>query len=123
MKEKIFKEGLEELKKLCKENANKHGFYIEWERGKTSLNPIEALMKIVSEASEAMEAYVSQTLPNNGKNKVHQENWKENFEEEIIDMLIRIFHLAGDLELDLFSIFKKKMEYNKRRPKLHGKLT
>ncbi len=108
---------------LCKENANKHGFQVVWERKPGPLNPIEKLMKIVSECGEAMEAYVAQTKPNNGKNEIHCDNWKEYFEKEIADIFIRLFHMVGDLEIDLIDVLEKKMKENKLRPILHEKLT
>lgn len=109
--------------RYCKKVANDHGFFVQWERKEGPLNPIEKLMKIVSELSEAMEAYVAQTKPNDGINKIHCDNWKEHFEEEIADTFVRLFHLCGDLEIDIEKVLEKKMEYNKKRPHKHGKLT
>jgi NTP pyrophosphatase (non-canonical NTP hydrolase) len=114
---------LKKLIKDCKKNANKHGFYIVWEREDKPMNPVEALCKMMSECGEAMEAYVAQSKPNDGKNEIHCENWKEHFEEEIADLLIRTFHLCGDLDIDIDKALKTKMEYNKKRPYKHNKLT
>lgn len=114
---------LREWIEFCQKNANEHGFKVIWERKEGPMNPIEKLMKIVSELSEAMEAYVAQAKPNDGKNKIHCDNWREHFEEEIADVFIRLFHMCGDLEIDLEKILEKKMKYNKKRKFRHGKLT
>lgn len=105
---------IKKLVKECKAIANEHGFEVTWKRKEGPMNPIEALCKIISECGEAMEAYVSQT--NNPK-------WKEEFEEEIADLLIRTFHLIGDLKIDIEKVLEKKMKYNKDRPYRHRKLT
>jgi len=117
------KRSVSEWIEYCKKNANEHGFTIVWERQEGPMNPIEKLMKIVSECSEALEAYTAQSKPNDGKNKIHCDNWKEHFEAEIADIVIRTLHLVGDLDIDLESILEKKMKYNKKRSHLHGKLT
>jgi len=102
------------LMRECGRIANEHGFHITWERKEGPMNPIEALAKVMSEASEAIEAYVSQTNNN---------EWRQEFEEEIADIIIRVFHLCSDLGIDIDRVLTKKMEFNRRRPFRHGKLT
>jgi len=108
--------------KYCKRVANEHGFKIVWERKEAPLNPMEKLMLVVSECGEAMEAYRAQNKPNNGVNKIHCDNWRECFEEEVADIFVRLYHMCGDLGIDLEEILEKKMRYNKKRPFRHGKL-
>lgn len=109
--------------RYCRKVANDHGFFVAWERKDGPMNPIEKLMKIVSECSEAMEAYCAQTKPNNGENKVHCDNWEEHFEEEVADIFVRLFHMCGDLDIDIEKVLEKKMKFNKTRPFKHNKKT
>ena|SRR3990172_9112174 len=67
----------------------------------------EMLMLVVTELSEALEA--------------HRCNNFENFKEEIADTFIRLFDLSDVLCPEIEKEILKKMEYNKTRPKLHGK--
>ncbi len=102
------------LEKLVKENteiAHSHGFYITRHR-KGWMRILEALMLVVTELAEAAEAY-----------RIHGENWEKEFEEEIADTFIRLFHLCGDLGIDIERAIKEKMEKNKRRKYKHGKIT
>ena len=46
----------------------------------------------------------------------------DNFREEIADIFIRAADLCGGLEIDIEEEIKKKMEKNKGREKMHGKL-
>lgn len=48
-------------------------------------------------------------------------NMKNTFEDEIADATIRIFDLAGKMDIDLEYFMRMKMQYNKTRAKLHGK--
>ena len=77
------------------------GFITSWE------NMPEKLMLAVTEISEAMEAY--------------RHGDKQNFNEEIADTFIRLFDICGALGIDIEKEISKKMEYNKTRPRLHGK--
>lgn len=68
----------------------------------------ELLMLCVSELAEALEA--------------HRKNLKDShlpehkgFDVEIVDTFIRLFDLAGGLNIDLDTIYREKMEYNARR--------
>lgn len=67
----------------------------------------QKLMLIVGEASEAMEAL--------------RKNDRENFEEEIADIAIRVADFSGNYGIDLDTEIRKKMDKNKDRPYKHGK--
>jgi NTP pyrophosphatase (non-canonical NTP hydrolase) len=68
----------------------------------------ELLMLTVSELSEAMEGHrknlMDDKLPH-----------RRMFEVELADAIIRIFDLAGGLNLDLGGAYVEKMEYNASR--------
>jgi NTP pyrophosphatase (non-canonical NTP hydrolase) len=66
------------------------------------------LALIHSEVSEATEAARTGDTP--------------NFEEEIADIVIRCFDLAGAINLDLELVIQAKIAKNKNRPYRHGKL-
>ena len=86
---------------LIHNNAKDKGFWDE-ER-----NIGESLMLIVTEVAEAMEA--------------HRNDDRENFEEEIADVIIRTLDLCGGLGIDIEAAMRKKMQYNYTRPYKHGK--
>jgi len=107
---------LKELTEECTKNANNHGWFIFWGKIYNLINDSKENRKMSigdtlclchSELSEALEAY--------------RKDDKENFKEEIADEFIRLFHLCGDLNIDIETEIVKKMEVNKSRPKLHGK--
>jgi NTP pyrophosphatase (non-canonical NTP hydrolase) len=77
------------------------GFVTEWS------NMPEKLMLVVTELSEAMEAY--------------RHNDKKNFNEEIADTYIRLFDICGSIGIDIEKEIETKMEKNKIRPYRHGK--
>ncbi len=93
---------LRELTKLCYETAKEKGF---WDKER---NIGEALMLIVTELAEAMEA--------------HRVQDNENFKEELADTLIRLFDLCGGLNIDIQAEIEKKAAKNKSRPYKHGKI-
>lgn len=93
---------IKKITKFCHTIAKQKGF---WD-GKRNLG--EMLMLIVTELSEAMEAYRMQD--------------KENFNEEIADTFIRLFDLCGGLRIDIEKEILKKMKKNKKRPYKHGKI-
>lgn len=68
----------------------------------------ELLMLTVSEISEAMEGHrknlQDDKLPN-----------RKMIEVELADAMIRIFDIAGGLELDISGALFEKLEYNKNR--------
>ncbi len=93
---------VKELTRLCHKIAREKGF---WDNDR---NLGEMLMLVVTELSEAMEAY-----------RVED---KENFNEEIADTFIRLFDLCGGLKIDIEKEIRKKMIRNKSRPYKHGKI-
>ena len=77
------------------------GFITGWE------NMPEKLMLVVTELSEAMEAY--------------RKDDKKNFNEEIADTIIRLCDIVGSLGIDIEDEIEKKMAINKDRDYKHGK--
>lgn len=73
---------------------------------------------IVTELSEASEHIRKRSLLTSSEKKY----WKESFEEEIADAVIRIADLCGQYNIDLEYFIREKMEYNKTRQPMHGKL-
>jgi NTP pyrophosphatase (non-canonical NTP hydrolase) len=84
-----------------------------WEEGKRNLS--ELLMLVVSELGEACEAL---RKDNRQINKIWR---KDAFEDELADAVIRIFDLAESEGIDLEWQIRQKLDYNKTRPKKHGK--
>lgn len=75
------------------------------------------LMLVVSELSEALEELREGRVVH----WEHPEDKKpEGFGVELADAVIRIFDLAGWLNIDLAELIKIKMEYNETRPYRHG---
>ncbi len=93
---------LRSMTELCHRIAVEKGFWDE------KRNIGEALMLIVTELAEAMEAHR------------HQDH--ENFREELADTFIRLFDLCGGLQIDIQHEIEKKSEKNKNRPYKHGKI-
>jgi len=93
---------LNELAELCHGIAVEKGF---WDQER---NIGEALMLIVTELAEAMEAHR------------HQDD--ANFKEELADTFIRLLDLCGGLKIDIEKEISKKSLHNKTRPYKHGKI-
>jgi NTP pyrophosphatase (non-canonical NTP hydrolase) len=107
------------LSKQCQKTANAHGWKIRWnikekEYGEAAnkdykiLSIGDAIALCHSELSEALEAY--------------RDNDKTHFSEEIADEFIRLFHLCGDLNIDINKAICMKMAVNELRPKNHGRV-
>ncbi len=93
---------LTELSQLCHSIAKEKGF---WDQER---NIGEALMLVVTELAEAMEA--------------HRVEDEAEFHEEIADVFIRLLDLCGGLGIDIQAEIAKKCEKNKKRPYKHGKI-
>jgi NTP pyrophosphatase (non-canonical NTP hydrolase) len=93
-----------DINKFCIEAhkiAKEKGF---WE----DMRPIsELLMLVVTELGEACEA--------------DRKGDDANFREEIADTFIRLGDMCAALNIDIEAEIIKKMDYNKGRPKKHGK--
>ncbi len=90
------------LAKICHDAAKDKGF---WDRDR---NIGEMLMLTVSELSEALEA--------------DRKGDRENFNEEIADTFIRLLDLCSAMNINIEAEILNKLETNKSRPRLHGKL-
>jgi len=109
-----------QLNDLCARIAEwglKKSFVTNWG------NVPEKLMLVVTELSEAMEAYrhIAWSLDLVEEPKPQENEVAANFREEIADAAIRIFHLAAALGIDLEDEIDKKMSVNEKRPRKHGK--
>jgi NTP pyrophosphatase (non-canonical NTP hydrolase) len=87
---------------ICHGIAREKGF---WDQER---NIGEALMLVVTELAEAMEAYRTQN--------------DANFREEIADTFIRLLDLCGGFKIDIEQEIVKKSLKNKQRPYKHGKI-
>ena len=127
------------LNRLCAvavETARKHGFYTE----KMTVEGMIAYLALVSsEVSEAIEAiqrddtyssreyFVSNVIKGKEISKTDKINFfetyfKDTLEDELADIIIRVFSFCGAFKIDLETAIARKMEYNKARPKdRHGK--
>ena len=100
------------LMKQAHATATEHGW---WDRPRSDG---ECLMLMVTELSEAMEGVrgtVDGTYP--ASEKIPGFN---QVEEELADVLIRIFDFAEQHQLLLGEALLAKMEYNESRPYRHG---
>jgi NTP pyrophosphatase (non-canonical NTP hydrolase) len=86
------------------ENSRNHGF---WEGDGEQQNIPTKLMLIVSEVSEALEAFRKGDM--------------EEFGEELADTFIRLGDLCGWLDIPIERAILDKMEKNRERPYKHGK--
>jgi NTP pyrophosphatase (non-canonical NTP hydrolase) len=119
---------INELCKAAHENAKAKGFFDE------PKNIGEMLALMHSEVSEALEAdrkdgHCSTDLSADyyltvANDEVFQckynEHIKGTFEEEMADIVIRVFDMCGFKGIDLQSHIKAKMRYNALRPVKHG---
>ena len=99
---------LREIQEAVHRTAVEHGW---WEAPRSTG---EALMLMVTELAEAMEAYrignpSSDQIP--GFSKI---------EEELADVVIRLLDFAGGSGFDVDGAVAAKMAYNEQRPYRHG---
>lgn len=114
------KKTINDYVKECHENAASKGFWDfylstlcmslpnELRRKVNYYITTTLIMLMVTELSEAVEALRKDDM--------------SNFKEELADVAIGLFDLAGGLEIDLENEINKKMEINKNREKMHNKL-
>jgi NTP pyrophosphatase (non-canonical NTP hydrolase) len=102
---------IQEICKKSHKNAKKHGFY-----DNPQFNIMEKLALIHSEVSEAVEDYRNSKM----KLKIKKSGKPIGFPSELADIVIRVGDLAGYLKINLDSVIKLKMKYNKSRPFMHG---
>lgn len=127
------------LNRLCAEaveTARKHGFYTE----KMTVEGMIAYLALVSsEVSEAIEAiqrddtvdereYLvnnvikGDPIPKQDARRMFETYFKDTLEDELADIIIRVFSFCGAFKIDLETAVERKMEYNKTRPtNRHGK--
>lgn len=105
---------LNELAEVMYEIAKQHGFHDKPNDMATYVSNFHG------EASELWEAYREQRLWDNcGKKTSVPLNC---LEEELADLLIRVLDVAGAYHVDLDKAVTVKSEYNKNRPRMHGKI-
>ena len=102
---------MNELAKQCKETRSLKGFYTppDLENIQRRNLMLGKMMLVVTEAAEAAEAV------RNGDT--------ENFEEELADIIIRVFDIAASTGIDIEKTVIRKMAFNASRSALHGKKT
>jgi NTP pyrophosphatase (non-canonical NTP hydrolase) len=116
--------GLNESANVIFQNNKAKGF---WDNER---NVGELLMLITSELGEAMEAHRKGKFANGHLMATSYATWKEwfekhykdTFEDEIADAVIRLLDLSAGLGIDLEKHINEKVKYNKLRERLHGKL-
>jgi len=114
---------IRQLQKDAHENALNHGFW----SNSTMYDIPDRLMRIVSEASEAMEDY------RNAKDmkdlvEVKTTLWPSKdvgkpagFPTELADIIIRVLDVSEWMGIDIIDVVLQKMAYNEKRPALHGR--
>ena len=91
-----------QLRNICHDYAVGQGFY------DGEVNIPEKLCLIHSEVSEALEA-------------LRGPDEENNIGEELADIIIRVFDLAGHLDINIYKEITDKMEKNFKREYKHGK--
>lgn len=100
---------LQELQVEAHRIAVEHGWWV------AHRSVGEAMMLMVTELSEAMEAW------RDGDPESSKIPGYSQVEEELADTLIRILDFAGGHGLDLEGAVHAKMRFNESRPYRHGK--
>lgn len=80
-------------------------------------NPAEQLMLIVTELAEACEAFRVGNPPCERPGMEHY----SHAAEELADVVIRCFQMAGEHDIPLPEVIQAKMAFNQTRPTKHGK--
>ncbi len=100
-------ETLNQIAQHAQEINEKNGWHIRpWEAEEDARSIATCIALIHSEASEALEAY--------------RNNDKEQFAEELADIIIRTVSLADFLKIDIDKEVATKLEKNRTRGFKHG---
>jgi len=91
---------IKQLTDIIMEQAKQKGFGTKPE----DINVAEKIALIHSEVSEAFEAYRHQNI-----------DGKDGFKEELGDIIQRVLHLCGVLNIDIEQAIMKKVDFNKDR--------
>lgn len=106
---------IKDLSRMAYENAKAKGFH----RDNDDTQVGTRLMLIVSELAEAMEEH----RKGKGANEVYYVDGKpEGVPVELADALISICDFSHKHGIDLEAVVMEKMEYNSKRPFMHGKI-
>jgi NTP pyrophosphatase (non-canonical NTP hydrolase) len=100
----------------CHRCSAEHGF---WDDPKPNL--AEKVALIHSEASELLEAFRKDPTADCGKQISGKPIGLTLEEEEMADIMIRVFDLAAHRKIDIGRAVRLKYEYNLTRPHKHGK--
>lgn len=95
------------------QNSLKHGFWNGLEVDNSTVL-LSKLMLVVTEVAEAAEVVRKEYTINNA--------YEHDLGEELADICIRVFDLAGAVGIDLQTAIQNKMAHNKDRPYMHSKL-
>lgn len=118
---------LNQLASKIHENSKAKGFYDK------ELNVGEKLMLVVTEISEALEAYRSGKFADRptfdsmiASGKIFREAFemeiKDSFEDELADAVIRLLDLAKACNIDIDFHVNNKHKFNETRPYKHNKV-
>lgn len=115
---------LNNLARECSQIAEDHGFHdVAYEQFEASM--ITSLTLIASEVYEALDTYrkryeIGQDDARNAKTGMTGRQ-TVSFLDELADIVIRTFDLAGKNHLNIGQAIIDKMDKNRGRPYLHGK--
>jgi NTP pyrophosphatase (non-canonical NTP hydrolase) len=104
------------------------GFYDDLEGKDLDLIVIQRLFLCITELTEAGEALRKKRLDltlhpefNPDKAYVFEANYKDKFQDELGDTMIRLLDLCGYLKIDINEWIQCKLAYNRTREYKHGK--
>ncbi len=103
------KEAAQKLTDICHGLAHTAGWWHDLETNKPTTRPVPELLCLIhSEISEALEGYrkdlMDDKLPH-----------RKMLEVELADAVIRIFDMAGGLDMDIAGALAEKLAYNTDR--------